>query len=458
MKTLLLPMLLLASVAGEVPVQVSRQNDTLKVSVSEPPSGWHYTNAELVVDGEIVELLQVSPTSWETSLPSSDSGDYVLYLCSDDSCRLIEGSWSVAQPLASVLAVAFGCGLLMNFMPCVLPVIGLKLAAFQGGKRWHYVAGVMASFMVLATLSMALGTGLSQLGFSHYRVALSIICVLMACHLLGMWQVPSLGVGGNWGPFGMGCLTVALGSSCAVPFIAPVMAYSLSASPLEVYLLFGTLGVGFCSPFLLPIRGIPGKLRHYVPVFERACGLGLLAVGGWLFSTLPERVLGPALLTTGSLLILLIFLRKFWPQVKLGKFWPLVMCLWLAGSLCLGMAGLYVASTSPLPDGADREVVQWPTDGPRIIFVTADWCMNCHMVYHTLKDSRVQEIIDEYDIPLVILDYTDRDPTIGKFLAQVKDGFRDVPVLLVEGVDGSVTVLTGLWTTGQVIQALHAAP
>ena len=462
MKSYLVASFLLASVVGvENRVQVSRQNSSLLISAPELPVGQKYTECWLdsIPDASVERL---SPVSWRITTPD-DSGMVTLVVCSDEgSCSLVEVEFDLARgpPLWTVLAIALGCGVLMNFMPCVLPVIGLKLAAFsQPGKRAGYVAGVLCSFALLATLSLTLGTGLSLMGFGHYRLALSLICFLMGTHLLHMWEMPSFGISGNYGPFGMGCLTVALGSSCAVPFLAPVMAYSLSSSAIETYLLFLALGVGFCSPFFLPLSGIMRKFGHYLPVFEVACGVGLLIVSVWIATTLTPQQLQPGMMMAGGILgFLVISTRKFWVAVKpwnfwSRKFWVAVIRGCFVGFALLGVVKLITTDVSVVTDEQT-----WPTHGKRIIFVTAEWCPNCHAMYPTITNPFVQEICTDYDIPVTVLDYTNRPENIRNFLMQVTGGLQDVPVLLIEGVDGNVTVLTGLWTISQVIQSLDTAP
>lgn len=159
-------------------------------------------------------------------------------------------------------------GFLMNFTPCVLPVIGLKLKAFTGSSRWYYVAGVMCSFMVLATCSLLLGTGLSFMGFGHYRLTLCLVCFLF-----GVWHMPTFGVQGNLGSFGMGILTTALGSSCSVPFLAPAMAYTASCSVLETYLLFGALGVDSVAHSSCHYRRSSDS-KDIISLGSRTCVLG----------------------------------------------------------------------------------------------------------------------------------------------------------------------------------------
>lgn len=303
--------------------------------------------------------------------------------------------------LLVTLGLALLAGVIMTCMPCTLPVIGLKLKAFaEPQKKYAYIAGVFASFMVLATLSLIIGTGLSLMGFGHYRLILSVVCFLFGLSLLGVWNIPTFGVSGKLGPFGVGILTVALGSSCAVPFLAPAMAYCATSSVIETYLIFAALGVGFSWWTFIPLGGFIGYFRHYLPWIERGCAVMLLAVSVWIFSTLNTSLMIPGLMAVTTV-----------PQV--------------------------------VPE----------LNEPQVTFVTADWCMNCAAMKLTLNDSRVVSRIKELGIKTTFLEYTNRDPRITAFL--VANYSKDVPVLRVVTPGGRVTVLSGVWTVTDVLDALH---
>lgn len=349
--------------------------------------------------------------------------------------------------LCLALLSALCAGFVMNLTPCVLPVLMLKLQAFSGSKRVPYIAGVMVSFMVLATGSVFLGTGLSLLGFGHYRMTLSVVCFLFGLSLFHVWEIPSFGVSGNLGPFAMGCLTVALGSSCAVPFLAPAMAYTASCSTIETYLIFAALGGGFCSPFVLPLSGVMRFFRHYLSLVEKVCGAALVATGVWFASTLPNYILGPAMCITGALLLLLIGITKM-TQISTRNFRLAVICgsSWV---LLCGSYWLYVSTPTALVELFDIPAL----DEPQVTFVTADWCMNCKPMKALMQDERIVRRVSDLGLEYTVLDYTDRPPQVTEFLTASYS--RDVPVLRIVRVDGTVTVLSGLWTMSAVLEALE---
>ena len=175
----------------------------------------------------------------------------------------------------------------MNLMPCVLPVLGLKLMAFATpGKKLPYLLGVWVSFLVLATVAVAMGAGMSHMSYPLFRGGLAVVCIAMSTNLLGLWTMPSFRVpgAGSVGPFGTGVLTVALGSSCSVPFLAPALAYCAAEGAAATYGIFSCIALGFVSPFLLPLP-LP-KPGAWMVKFERVCGGLLGAVALWLILTL----------------------------------------------------------------------------------------------------------------------------------------------------------------------------
>jgi thiol:disulfide interchange protein DsbD len=347
-----------------------------------------------------------------------------------------------------IYLTALLAGFLMNFMPCVAPVLALKLRAFgQPGKRIPYLAGVMASFMVLATLSVTLGTGLSQMGLEPFRLTLGVVCGLMATHLLGLWHMPSLGVRGDWGPFGTGILTVALGTSCSVPFLAPVMIYCGQAGVLETFGLFGALGVGFCGPFILPIP-IPKLFRgDWSLFFERACGCIMCVVALWIFSTVSLGVS-----TYGLCLIFgLVCLAKVWQNFD--RLRHVMYFRWIVPVVTIILVAWGV--TILTPSHTTETTPTWTTTGPRCIFFTADWCINCKAAYQTVKYDGIEDDLRNAGIVggVEVVDFTDQNLEISAKLVKLS-GSPSVPVIWIIRSDGVETILTGLWFVSDVRDAL----
>lgn len=447
-------MLLAMALTVSSPLDIETTDRGMIVTVEAPETGYYSGCWLSGFAGTIRDPEKLAENCWLFPV-STDRGIITLVHCTDQGCHLIEHEFLLSPPLVTpklliTLGTALLAGFLMNFMPCVLPAIALKLRAFtEPGKRASYIAGVMASFMVLATLSLWIGSGLSLMGFGHYRLTLSLICFLFGMSLFGCWTIPSFGASGTLGPFGLGILTVALGSSCAVPFLAPAMAYTASCSVFETYLIFGALGGGFCSPFIFPIPWLDRFPRHYLPLVERVCGAAMLGVATWIFCTLPPDFQPPTLMLAGSTLGILVWVTKVRHQISTRNFWSPVMLTVMIGFGLCGLDWLDLVSTRVTTVRQDVPAL----DQPQVTFVTASWCMNCPPMKATLHDERVVSRLSELGLVPKFLDYTDRPPEVREFL--VASYATDVPVLRIVAVDGTVTVLSGLWTPSAILEALE---
>ena len=191
-----------------------------------------------------------------------------------------------ATSIVVILLMSFAGGLILNIMPCVLPVVGLKLLSFveQSGQSrvrafmlnlW-YSLGLMSVFMVLATLAVAVGLGWGMLfQYSGFTITLTAVVFVMALSFFDVWEIPIPGFAGRgkaneWsqregagGAFAKGILTTFLATPCSAPLLAPALAWTTFRSPLEVYMVFFFIGLGMAFPYLL-IGAFP-KLIRFLP-------------------------------------------------------------------------------------------------------------------------------------------------------------------------------------------------
>ncbi len=222
-----------------------------------------------------------------------------------------------------ILAMALAGGFILNLMPCVLPVIGLKLLSFveQSGQsrsrafmlNFWYALGLMSVFMVLATLAVGLGIGWGMLfQYSGFTIALTVLVFVMALSFFGVWEIPIPGFAGRgkaneWsqregpgGAFAKGILTTFLATPCSAPLLAPALAWTTSRSPGEVYLVFFCVGLGMAFPYLL-IGAFPRLIRFlpkpgdWMETFKHIMGFVLLGTVVYLFTTLYPAHVVPAI-------------------------------------------------------------------------------------------------------------------------------------------------------------------
>ena len=195
------------------------------------------------------------------------------------------GEWG-EYPIIAVLGLAFLAGLILNAMPCVLPVIGLKIMAFvhQAGEHpfrifmlnFVFVLGLMSVFMALATLAVFFGLSWGD-PFKSFAFKVSMISIVFVFGLsfLGVWEIPIPGFVGSGaagklsdregysGAFGKGVLTTLLATPCAGPLLIPAVTWAIAQPAWLTYLTFAALGLGMASPFLI-IGAVP-RLINALP-------------------------------------------------------------------------------------------------------------------------------------------------------------------------------------------------
>jgi thiol:disulfide interchange protein DsbD len=223
--------------------------------------------------------------------------------------------------LVYYLITAFFGGVVLNVMPCVLPVIGLKVMSFvqqAGQSRAHawalnvwYSAGIVFVFLVLAGLAVTLQLGWGgQFGSDGFNITLIGIVFAMSLSLLGMWEIPIPGFVGTGaalevtereGPvaaFLKGILTTLLATPCTGPFMATALAWAVKQPAWVTFSVFGVLGLGMASPYLL-IGAFPELVRFlpkpgaWMESFKKVMGLILLATVVWLLTFIESPLVVP---------------------------------------------------------------------------------------------------------------------------------------------------------------------
>lgn len=229
----------------------------------------------------------------------------------------------VEKPILMVLLFAFVGGFVLNFMPCVLPVIGLKVMSFvnQAGQSrrktillnvW-YASGMMAVFLVLATLTSvaSLGWG-QQFNYDGFTIPMLAIVFVMGLSFLGVWEIPLPGFAssgaaadlaekeGYSGAFFKGVITTILATPCSGPGLATALAYCANKPPAIVYLVFSFVGLGMALPYLV-IGAFP-KLIRFIPkpgpwmdTFKQILGFVLLATVVYMFTLISQKNVIPTI-------------------------------------------------------------------------------------------------------------------------------------------------------------------
>ena len=227
------------------------------------------------------------------------------------------------QSLAYILAVSFGGGLILNLMPCVLPVIGLKIMSFvqQAGESrsktfmlnvW-YAAGLISVFMVLAVLSVVfrLGWG-AQFNSNAFSIFMAAIVFTMGLSFMGVWEIPIPGFAtsgsteklaqkeGGIGAFFKGVITTIMATPCAAPGMSIAWGWTTGKPPAMAFLVFFVMGLGMASPYLL-IGAFPSLMKFipkpgaWMDTFKQFLGFMLLGTVIYLLTIIDWEFIIPTI-------------------------------------------------------------------------------------------------------------------------------------------------------------------
>nr|WP_310346236.1 thioredoxin family protein [Rhodoferax saidenbachensis] len=408
---------------------------------------------------------------------------------------------AVPGSLLWVLLTALLGGLILNLMPCVFPVLAIKVLGFatqsgqsrtaQRAQGLAYTAGVVLSFLALGGLLLALRAGGEQLGWGFQLqspgviVALALLFTLIALNLAGWLNVGSvlpqrLATLQLRHPvaeaFLSGVLAVAVASPCTAPFMGASLGYAITLPGAQALAIFAALGLGLALPYLLaswvPTVGRwlpkPGAwmdtLRHFMAFPMAATVVWLVWVLGHL-----SGVDG-----AGSLLLLLLGLCMLvWSLGLQGRSRALLATVsiavcalfaWASGQYLLGYADATVESTStaPAPAAAGHGWQAWAPGSVQValeqgkpVFVdfTAAWCITCQVNKKTtLANAEVQADLAAKQVTLLRADWTRRDPAITQALQAL--GRSGVPVYVLYAPGKAPVVLSEILTPGELRSAI----
>ena len=397
-----------------------------------------------------------------------------------------------ATPLWVALLLALGGGLILNLMPCVLPVLSLKAVSLaQGGgqaKRqalW-YTAGVLASFAAVGAIALALRQAGLALGWGFQLqqpgviAALALVMVAIGLSLSGVvsFGASLAGTGqklteksGPAGDFFTGVLAVVVASPCTAPFMGTALAFAFAASPAVAILVFVFLGLGLALPFLL-IGFVPALANRlprpgaWMDTFKQVLAFPMYLTAVWLLWVLAKQRGADAI---GTVLVgaVVLALGLWWWEM--ARWRERLLPRVLAGALVLGSLYAVVAvQRMPAPErtaAVETGVVAYSADAlaqlrrdGRVVFVnmTADWCVTCKANEKTvLGRDGFRAALDAAGAVYMKGDWTDVDPAITAFLES--HGAVGVPLYVVYPRQGEPVVLPTVLTQATVEQALAEA-
>ncbi len=407
------------------------------------------------------------------------------------------GSWAA---LALALGAALVGGLILNLMPCVLPVLAIKVMAVaqhahqtQREQRLQglaYTAGVILSFLALGGLMLGLRAGGEQLGWGFHLqspavvAGLAALFTLLALNLAGLFEI------GTFLPQGLanlqakhpaadaflsGILAVAIASPCSAPFMGASLGYAITLPAVQALAIFAALGVGLALPFLAA-AWVPAiatwmpRPGAWMDTLRRFMAFPMFATVVWLVWVLGHL---SGMNGAGALLALLVAMALLvWSFGLKGRSRTVFASISIAAAAMITWAvGPFVLQMEPLTDAATISGSASSTTGPgwqawvpgrvdtelaagKAVFVdfTAAWCITCqYNKKTTLANTEVLADFAAKKVQLLRADWTRRDPAITQALEKL--GRSGVPVYVLYQSDKAPVVFSEILDT----QALRSA-
>lgn len=351
-------------------------------------------------------------------------------------------------------------GLILNLMPCVLPVLSMKAVGMvsavasghEGEVRRHglwYTAGVLVSFAALAAIIVAVraATGPTTLGF-QLQNAPTVAVLALVMFAVGLWlmgffelgtSLQNIGSGlanreGDVGAFFTGILAAVVGAPCVGPFLGAGLGAVMGHSAPVVFVFFLMMGFGLALPFLV-LSFVPGLHRllprpgKWMDTLKQFLAFPMFLTGAWLLKVLGDLAGPGAVAWTAAGAVVLAFAAWLWKRESMVPRVLAILAL-AAGTIgvaeramapapALGSSTAYAAKYQAEPWSAAR-VQQLTAEGrPVFIDFTASWCATCQVnKATTLKSKAVHEFFEANNVAFLVADFTRKDPAIAAELAR----------------------------------------
>ncbi|HNM64066.1 MAG TPA: protein-disulfide reductase DsbD family protein [Accumulibacter sp.] len=415
-------------------------------------------------------------------------------LVADGSAGPAATAASQSPALLLALGLAFLGGLLLNVMPCVLPVLAIKALGFvrEAGANprrrlahgLSYAAGIVFSFLVLASTLLLLRAGGAALGWgfqlqSPLLVALlAYLMLLVGLNLSGVFTLgagligvgQSLGAGSGLGStFATGVLAVVVASPCTAPFMGTALGFALTRPAGEALAVFAALAAGFALPLLL-LSVSPALLRclpkpgPWMKRLQQALAFPLYGTAAWLLWVLSQQTGASAFGAALAGLVVLALAAWCYGQWQ-PRAWRGVLFAAGASALIVLLLRPLIVPEVAVSTRAEAQRLAWSDErvrelvaAGRPVFVnfTAAWCITCQVNERVaLATENTRRRFAERAVVYLVADWTRRDPAITRQLE--RHGRSGVPLYLLYA-PGRPTplVLPQLFSEDVVAEALES--
>lgn len=355
--------------------------------------------------------------------------------------------------LLYVFILAFLGGILLNLMPCVLPVVSLKLLSLMkathekkkeitSSNLW-FSAGICVSLLVFAFIFLEIQSGGEKLGWGFqlqspaFVTCLVFLFFMIGLNLMGFFEIQNIPIPGlgkllmsesRSSDFLSGFFTTIVATPCTAPFMAVAIGYALTQNNWTIIATFFSLGLGLSFPFLL-LSAFPNLIHlvpkpgHWMVVLKEFLAFPMFLTVAWLTWVLSQLTDDRAVLSTLTALTFIILF--FWARKHLFKKQPMQKNI----VLLLIALGVFMVARFPFMQKMDDQIAWEAFDQQKvetyaktnIVFVdfTADWCLTCKTNERvTFANQEVNDTIQAAHVKMIKADWTRKNPEITKILQQ----------------------------------------
>jgi len=407
-------------------------------------------------------------------------------ISAQDGLALLETSEAPTQSadgLILMLAFAFAGGIILNLMPCVFPILSLKILSFAGSDSesnhrhgWFYSLGVIVSFASIAALLIGLKSAGEAIGWGFqlqspiFVSLLALLFLAMAFSLAGLTEIGTswMGVGTsltagdhNRSSFFTGVLAVVVASPCTAPFMGTALGFALTQPTALALSVFIALGAGMASPMLALsysqwLRNRIPKPGAWMVTLRQALSLPLFLTVIWLLWVAGRQT---SIDTFAGLLVACVLLGMglWWSNSSgLKRLSSLIALLLCAGTTYASLT-LERTESNAAPSFSRSHLAETVSgNNPVFVDVTADWCITCIANEKAvLETDSIEQAFQQQSVTYYVIDWTNYDPAVAKFLEEFQR--NGIPFYLVyPGNNRPPQVLPQILTKQIVLDALKA--
>lgn len=393
--------------------------------------------------------------------------------------------------LLTILFFAFLGGLILNIMPCVLPVISLKLFGLikhsEESKKsilkhnLFYTLGIQIAFITLSIVVVLLKSSGQSIGWGfhlqnpYFVSAVLLVLFTMSLNFLGLFEFSTPGgrtlvnidvKQGHLGDIFNGLLATLLSTPCSAPFLGTALTYAFTTTNLNVFIVFLSVGFGLVFPFILT-GFFPGALKvlprpgAWMDKFKKLMGLPLLLTTVWLYDVVLGQADNLILWLNISLVALFfaIYSAKHIFASLPGKAIGWVMFLIVLSQLFMTpvkRANTSVGATTGASSWSPWSEKAMQSSLGKWVFVdfTARWCFTCKVNKKVVIQTQgFEELMQKYQVKTMVADWTNYDPIIGDWLK--KQGLAGVPAYFLQSPNGKLHSLGETLSLGEIQQVLN---